>query len=463
MKFISSLRQRLDALAVPVPVAQRRYAVAFSGGLDSSVLLTAMSQALGTVAAAQSDSGANAALPLRALHVDHGLHPDSLHWAEHGRRFAAALRVPYHSERVDVDRSGGLGLEAAARHARYRALAALLQADEILVTAHHADDQLETLLMRMLRGTGVRGLRGISECERFAPGYLARPLLGFTRAELVAFADQAGIGQWVEDPANRDDRHDRSYVRQAVMPQLTARWPAAAVNAARLAQRMSQTEDLLAEVAACDAAAAGGMPMACEAIKALTPARRSNLLRYLIRAAGLPTPDARQLAKINEALYVERADARTQVDWPGAQARIWRGHLYLGAPLPASPPGYSGTLAPQRPWQGPEGCVRLLPAGANATHGLPDALVRDGLSIRFRCGGERFRPFGSAHHRPLKKWLQDAGVLPWMRDRIPLVFAGDRLVAVAGLAISAQDAVPAGAQRPWTVHFDDHPQLTATG
>ncbi len=461
MSFISSLRRRLDALPVPVPVARRRYAVAFSGGLDSSVLLTAMAQALRTVATPQPDSDTHAALSLRALHVDHGLHPDSPHWAEHGRRMAAALHVPYHSVRVHVDTLRGQGLEAAARHARYGALAGLLQTDEILLTAHHADDQFETLLMRMLRGTGVRGLRGISECDRFTPGFLARPLLDFTRDDLVAFAEQAGIIVWVEDPANRDDRHDRSYVRRAVMPQLMARWPAASANAARLARRMTETEELLAEMAACDAAAAGGMPMARADILALTPARRGNLLRHLIRTAGLPIPDARQLAKIDEALHVERADARTRVDWPGAQARIWRGRLYLGAPLPTSAPGYNGTLALQQPWQGPEGRVRLLPAGADETHGLPDSLVRGGLSLRFRRGGERFRPYGSAHHRPLKKWLQDSGVLPWMRDRIPLIYAEERLVAVAGLAISAQDAVPAGAQRTWTVHFDDHPPLTA--
>jgi tRNA(Ile)-lysidine synthase len=235
---------------------------------------------------APAQSGISA---VRAVHVDHGLHADSAQWARHCESFARSMDVSCSVVRVAVDMRSGRGLEAAAREARYQAMSAHMQQDEVLLTAHHADDQLETLLMRMLRGTGVRGMRGIGECERFGRGWLARPLLPWRRAELAEVA-RAWSLTWLEDPANQDLRHDRSFLRSNIMPALTARWPAAARNAGRLARWMGDTEELLLEVAERDAAAAEGMPARCDKIAALDPARRRNVLRHLVRLAHLPSP-----------------------------------------------------------------------------------------------------------------------------------------------------------------------------
>jgi tRNA(Ile)-lysidine synthase len=254
--------------------------VAFSGGLDSTVLLATLCRL-------------DLPVRLRAAHVDHGLDPRSGEWSAHCAGVAAALGVEFAGVRVAVDRASGEGVEAAARTARYRALGELLAPGEWLLTAHHADDQLETLLLRLLRGTGVRGLRGIVAFGPFGAGWLGRPLLDVTREELRG---EAALRQldWLEDPSNAEPRHDRNYLRMQVLPALRARWPAAAHQAQRLAEQASEAERLLEAVAGDDARAlAESWHVPRATLAALDPARQRNLLRYLLRAVGIGAPSAR--------------------------------------------------------------------------------------------------------------------------------------------------------------------------
>src|SRR5690606_38864871 len=190
-RFLERLRSALPGLA-----SGQRYVVAYSGGLDSTVLLAGAARLVDPAR-------------LRALHVDHALHLDSADWARQCERTAAGLGVPFESVRVRVDVAAGTGVEAAARAARYAALGDRLLPDETLLTAHHADDQLETVLLRLLRGTGVRGLRGILPTARLGSGRVARPLLELTRAELRAIAELWGLS-WLEDPSNRSVDFDRN-------------------------------------------------------------------------------------------------------------------------------------------------------------------------------------------------------------------------------------------------------------
>ena len=419
------------------------YAVAFSGGADSTLLLTAL---------VRLECGA----PLRALHVDHALHPDSARWATHCETTARALGVEYLGVRVTVDRDSPLGLEAAARTARYRALRALLSSGETLLTAHHADDQIETLLLRMLRGTGARGLRGIVEYAPFGPGYLGRPLLEFTRAQLNAQAQRWGAS-WIEDPANRDPARDRNYLRLHVLPALTARWPAAPRMAQRLARQMAEADEILDERAAEDARGLERLDRVPRSLLLeLAPSRRSNLLRYLLRQLGLPMPSARQLQELVASLRVQRRDARPRVAWPGGEGRVYRDALYLFAPLPpASGPLLRAPVTAAAAWAGPEGRVALVPTDGA---GLPERWLGAGLTLRFRAGGERLRPLGRTCGCSLKRWLHDAAVVPWMRGRLPLLFHGERLVAVADLALD-ESAAAAPDVRRFAVSWTDHPPV----
>lgn len=443
--LVAALRATLDAWTGDRPPP--RLTVAFSGGLDSTVLLAALCR-LGSP------------VSIRAAHVDHGIHAHSAQWNAHCARVAAELGVELAAIRVDVDRASGLGLEAAARDARYAALRELLTPGEWLLTAHHGDDQLETVLLRLLRGTGVRGLRGIIPFAPFGAGSLGRPLLNFTRAELHAQAAAWNL-KWIDDPSNLDPRHDRNYLRLTVLPALLERWPEAAERAERLAEQMSDAERLLDAVAADDArllAAPWHVPRAV--LAALEPARQRNLLRFVLREVHLSTPGSRKLEELRCALHAAHPKSHAIVSWHGGEGRVFRAALFLGAPLPqGSPPDYAARIEGTAGWSGPEGRVEWAPAEHGG--GLPESWLDDGLTLRFRSGGERFQPRGRQHRHSLKDLFQEEGIVPWMRDRVPLFYRGDSLVAIGDLSVSADaDGVPAHEPR-WCVRWTEHPPLRA--
>jgi tRNA(Ile)-lysidine synthase len=429
----------------PPPADGARLIVAFSGGVDSTVLLAALARL-------------KLHVPLCAAHVDHGLHPDSPLWSAHCEATARALGVELVTARVEVERRARSGLEAAARTARYAALGELLSEGDVLLTAHHADDQLETVLLRIVRGSGVRGLRAIQDRMPFGRGWLARPLLGCSRAEILAQARAWNL-RWLEDPANRSLEHDRNFLRAAVVPRIVERWPAAARSAQRLAEQMADAEEILTEVAARDAAAVADpsrVPRA--ALEPLDPARQRNLLRHLVRRAGFEPPSARKIDELRAALLGARRDAQPRIQWAGVDARVFRAHLYLMAALPtASRRGFAAPLDKRGRWIGPEGELAFAPLGTGP--GLPESWLDDGLTLRFRGGGELFKPLAQTHNRSLKHWLQEAAIVPWMRARIPLLYRHDDLVAVGDLWV-ADGTRTAGDEPRWGVVWSNHPPLT---
>lgn len=441
--FLDELHDKLAAL-VPDRAAAPRWAVAFSGGVDSTVLLTALAR-LGLQPR------------LAALHIDHAMQAASGDWAEYCRRVAAELGVEFRSKRVSVDTGAGLGFEAAAREARYAALGELLAPDEVLLTAHHADDQFETLLLRMLRGTGVTGLAAIAPLREMAGISVGRPLLGFSRARIVSQAERWGL-DWLEDPGNADPVHDRNFLRAQIVPRLTARWPAASRTAARLAANMREADGLLEELAMVDLGQdASSASIERERLRVLVPARQRNALRVAIRARGLPVPSASQLEELRRSLSVTRPDARTAVTWPGAEARVYRDRLYLLEPLaPPRPLSATERLAPDEPWEGVEGRLVLAPGEGP---GLPDAWVKAGLDVRFRRGGERLKPLNRGQSRPLKSLFQEAGIVPWMRDRVPLIYRGDMIAAVGDLWTNDTARAESAPGRWWRVAWTDHPPI----
>jgi tRNA(Ile)-lysidine synthase len=420
------------------------FGVAFSGGLDSTVLLTALTRLeLGT--------------PIRALHINHGLHPDSGSWTQHCGQIAAELGVGFDSRQVVIHDARGRSLEASAREVRYATLSEMMEPDELLLTAHHSDDQLETVLLRLLRGSGVKGLRAIAPFTRLGPGYLGRPMLAISKEDILGIGKDWGLN-WVEDPTNADPRFDRNYLRREVVSRLKPRWPSAAVTVGRAARQMADAQEILDSVAFEDSVrieTAGRISQAD--LRELSVARRANLLRYLILKLGLPVPNARQLEELLAATDITRPDAKTQVQWPGGEGRIFRGQLYLFRPMaPRSGPDYRGSLDHSNSWQGPEGRLELCRTDGP---GLPDSWAQHGLTVRFRVGGERFKPLEEGHSRKLKKWLQMAGVVPWMRARIPLLYRDSALVAVGDLWLSDQVRQVEAGGPAWRVDWSDHPPI----
>jgi tRNA(Ile)-lysidine synthase len=411
--------ERFAHVVERLPLAGHRVVVAFSGGLDSTLLLHALDRYTPPLA-------------LTAIHFDHGLHGDSADWAAHCAAVAAALDIEFESRRLELGDVRGESLEAVAREARYDAFRQIVGPGDVVVTAHHADDQLETVLLRILRGAGVRGLTAIHEVGALGQGRLARPLLGFTRAEIEAEATRMGLG-WLDDPSNADTRFDRNFLRARILPLLRERWPRAGLTATRTARLMAEAETVLGEVAEVDlAVAAEDERISIDRLAALSEPRLNNALRHFIRGRNLPVPNAVQLAELTKALGV-RDDAEVVVSWPGAEARIYRRQLYLLAPK-VTVPGEPGRVDVESAFAFPAGELKLVPSDG---YGIPDRWARSGLDVAFRYGGERFQPQGSRHHKSLKQWFQEAGIVPWMRGAVPLLYHDHELVAVGDICLAA--------------------------
>jgi tRNA(Ile)-lysidine synthase len=402
----------------PQPAAPPRPVLAaFSGGLDSTVLLH-------WLAAHPAMHGG-----LRAIHVDHGLHPDSAAWAAHCRAACATLGVALDVARADVARDGGHGPEAAARTARHGAFAAALRDGEVLALAHHADDQAETFLLRALRASGPDGLAAMRPWLAYRGGWAWRPLLDTPRESLRQYA-QAHALRWIDDPSNGDRSFDRNYLRHEVMPRLRARWPHAAAAFAASARLSREASGLLdAEDARLLASLQrGGGTLGVPELLALPAARRARVLRRWVAALGLPPLPANGIARIEHELLPARHDAEPAFAWPGACLRRWRALLHAGPQRAAVPRDWEAAWDGRMPLALPGGGALRL-EGADAF----DAPVR----VRARQGGERIALPGRDHHHALKHVLQDLGVPPWERERLPLLegaqgdvlAAGDRAVA----------------------------------
>jgi tRNA(Ile)-lysidine synthase len=388
-----------------------------------------------------------------AVHCDHGLQDVSADWAVHCRRVCDGLGVPLVSERVTVRGAAGEGREAAARRARYALFEQVLGAGEYLLTAHHKDDQAETLLLRLLRGSGVDGLAAMTQCRAFGAGRLLRPLLGFSREQLAAYALEQRL-DWVEDPTNAEIHADRNFIRLQVLPLLAQRWPGVAASLAHAAQQQGEAARVLEELAAGDlsAACAGGRPRV-EILRALPRARVHNLLRYWIRMHGLSVPGRARLVAGVDALLSAAGDRAPALEWVDGAVRRYRECLYLTPPLPSP-------SADEWQWDG-KGPLEISELGTlsaeAAAPGEGVAVPPEGFRVRLRRGGERCRPKGCGRERTLKNLLQEQGVPPWERERLPLVYAGERLAAVSDLWICEGFAPPrgkAGIVMRWTPRRD---------
>ncbi len=394
--------------------------VAFSGGLDSHVLLHALCRLREEMS-----------LRISAVHVDHGLQPDSAEWARYAGEICQRLNVPCASERIHVDQIGKYGLEAAARRARYACLARHVGPSDVLLTAHHADDQAETLLLQLLRGSGVHGLAAIQEATRFSAGRMARPLLGFARAQLAAYAEQENL-QWIDDPSNRDQRFSRNFLRHRVFPLLEQRWPGAARQIARTAGLAAEAAGLLDDLAEADKRACrieGSSALSVTALRQLPLPRQRNLVRYWLRAQGFQAPSALHIEHVLAQVEREPRTRQAVVRWPEAEVCRYRDALVALRPCQETDSALSISWNLAVPLRIPG--VGLLRAEATQGNGLSqDRIGNKPLMVGLRQGGEVCRLPGRAHRHKLKKLLQEAGVPPWQRSRLPLVYVDGELAAI---------------------------------
>lgn len=417
--------------------------VAFSGGLDSSVLLHLLVQL----------RRQRPELQVRAVHVHHGLSRFADQWVAHCRQQCLEWQVPLQVQHVQVDSQHG-GIEAAARNARYAALAEALAGGETLLTAQHLDDQCETFLLALKRGSGPAGLSAMAAQSQLSGKPLLRPLLDFSRVQLEAYARQHSL-RWIEDDSNQDARFDRNFLRLQVLPLLQQRWPHFAAASARSASLCAEQEQLLDELLAEElhALLANDGSLAIAGLVACSPVRRFALLRRWIARFGVTMPAREQLQRLWEEVAMARPDAAPQLQLGQYQIRRYRQHLYL---LPQMADLHALCL----PWR-----PRLpLPDGLGTlVGGEGDILLRaprpgEQVSVRFSAEGKH-RIIGRTHSRPIKKLWQELGVPPWLRERTPLIYYDARLIAALGVFVTEAGSVPPDEQ-PWRLRWDKEEENT---
>jgi tRNA(Ile)-lysidine synthase len=416
-----------------VPAEATGLVVALSGGKDSSALLSA---------AAELQRNFRG-LGVRAIHINHGLQPAAAKFSTTCRTLCERLSVPLCIIEVEVDGSAR-SIEAAARSARYAALAAHLRPGECLLTAHHREDQAETLLLQALRGAGVKGMAAMPACRVLGAGWHVRPMLEIAQHELLRFS---GLPQQSHshDPMNEDLRFDRVYLRKAVWPLIEERWPGAGIALSRTASHMAEAQQLLDMMAADDVAKLrDGEALSLAGLRSLSASRRINAVRWWLRQAGVEVPSTARLEEALRQMFDAQSDQNPAIVWGNKALRRYRQRMFVtDAELPrfgdeqewCAAPGASLELAPRL------GSLSWIAA----VGGLAPARLPAAVTVRRRGGGESLRPARSAKTQTVQHLCQTWGVLPWMRDALPLVFAGDALIAVGDLWMDADWCAAAGA------------------
>jgi tRNA(Ile)-lysidine synthase len=410
------------------------YWVGYSGGLDSTVLL----HWLATHCAPQS---------ITAVHINHQLHPAADEWETHARQICRQLGVRWHGQTVQVRKERGQSLEEAARVARYAVFADVIPSDGHLFLAHHRQDQVETLLLQLLRGSGVSGLAAMPAVRSWRQRYIHRILLDTARTDMLRYANEHGL-TWIEDDANHDQTFARNRVRHQLLPLLQRNWPGSDQTIARSAVLCGEARELLAELALMDYAPcrqSDERQLLLAPLRSLSAARQRNVLRYWITTAGYRTPNHDKLISLQETVLTAREDANPVIRWGDVELRRYRDSLWL---LPASP-----TLDTTQQWSWditrtlslPHGLGRLSAQVCEAASADSIALPagETSVTVGLRQGGERCYLPGRTGRRSLKKLLQSWGVPPWLRDRIPLIFYQNQLICMPGLLYGEAPSITA--------------------
>lgn len=420
--------EKLEFLLKQYPTSASFW-IAYSGGLDSQVLLHALSCILPKKR-------------LRALHVNHGWHVNSTKWAAICRQTCEKLGISCDIISIDARPKSGESPEAYARVARYTAMTQEIPVGDFLLTAHHRNDQAETLLLQLLRGSGLKGLASMPFCQEFSKVCLLRPLLDFTRTELNEYAQKHQL-TWIEDESNIDLRFNRNYLRHQVLPLIHERWPQADKTIARVAANLAEADTLLDEIARQDLSLLKGSTpniLMISNLQKLNTKRRNNVLRYWLKQLGYSLPSQKQLLQI-DILLKSRIDASPQVNWGDIQLRRYRDYIYA-LNLVGNEKNFGAELIS---WKLDQAIVlptldQLITKQVIGA-GLNDSLLKERqVNVTFRQGGERFYSSNRQGSHPLKKLFQEWAIPPWQRNKVPLIYYQKKLIAVAGYDIDPRFA-----------------------
>ena len=428
------LTERVAALIAPLVPAQSSILIGLSGGVDSVVLLHLLHQL-----------APRFSWQISALHVHHGISPKADAWADFCTGLCAIAHIPLHIEHVDITPLRAHGIEAAARKLRHAAFAG--QACDFVALAHHADDQAETLLLQLLRGAGVRGASAMPVlsqskrlllAEKTGSPTVMRPLLHCSRREILDYAAAHGL-QWIEDESNADDSYPRNFLRHRLLPLLEQKFPAYRDTLIRSALHFAEASELLDDLARLDSAdSIHADTLAVAALHALSQPRAKNVLRYFLHTCGAPMPQAVQLDDMLRQLCDARQDAAVCIVFGDWEVHRYQGRVYVIRALGEFDRNLVLIWHGESELDWPALNTRLR---FNHTQGAGISLAklqRAPVTLRLRRGGESLRPHPNAAMRTLKNLLQEHRVPPWQRDRLPLLYCGEELACVPGVAIAAE-------------------------
>lgn len=419
---------------------ERTYTVGYSGGVDSQVLLALCVRLRN-----------NLPFKFNAIHINHALHPCAVAWQEHCRKICCAWDIALSCYVIDARPPRGESLENYARTLRYNKFAELLAEHEMLLTAHHQNDQAETLLLQLMRGAGVKGLSAMPAVRGLGLGYHGRPLLNISRALIQQYAVAEGLA-WIEDDSNDNLQHRRNYLRHKIMPALSLLWPRASAMIARSAQHCAQAQECLEAIARENLAliVLDRHKLSVQQLLTFSPAIQKLLIRSWLGQQQIRLPSEAKLQQILTTVLSAGADKQPRVVWGDVQFWRYQNAIYL---LPAVFPKITTALYVwdcQQPL-----CIAdygVLTAIASAQQGLDVAWVNM-ITVRFRQAGEVYS-LPSGEHHSLKKLFQALKVLPWLRGLIPLIYVADELAAVPGyLVVEKFKAKPGAASYHFNFSF----------
>lgn len=415
-----SLLNELRAL-LPQFAANKTCWIAYSGGLDSHVLLSLCHQLRTEIN-----------FDFRAIHINHHISPHADSWGLHCQKICDQYQIELFQSDVQLNLKPGDSLEETARDKRYAIFTEYMQQDDILLTAHHQDDQAETVLLQLLRGAGPKGLSAMPRLKKFGRGYLARPLLGFSRNELEIYARENNL-TWIEDESNQDVTLSRNFIRHEIMPRLITAWPSASASIARSAAHCAENQDLLEEYLQDDYRAATGSDentLSVAKLLQMKPEKQKLILRRFIYQNNFSLPNSRKIESILQDVLHSAWDKSPCVKWDDAMLRRHKDDIHL---LSAEVEPDLATVE----WE--------IEKPLELTHGVLKTRLISGAGLRadikqvavgFRQGGEMVEVKGRGR-QSLKNLFQEWGVLPWERSSLPLVFVGQQLIAIAGYFLHA--------------------------
>lgn len=403
-----------------------RLFIAYSGGIDSHVLLH--------LCAAVD----NLKPKITAVYVNHGLQAEAVSWGLHCQQVCKNLNVNFLSLSVDAQATMGESPEEAARNARYAALKSLLAKNDVLLVAQHAEDQLETVLLQLFRGSGLKGLAGMPEIMAFGQGKLVRPLLNIASAEIIDYAKSHGL-KWIEDPSNQQIHYDRNYLRNDILPKLKQRWPGLAKTVSRSARHCGNAQEILDTLAVnglTEVISTQDCSLSIKKLQCYSAAQQTLIIRQWFQQQGLKMPSEAVVKRILTQVVEAREDAGPVLATQGITIRRYRDLLFCLKPVDIKTgqtliwPAQARTFGVAK---------ELVYQIVDSSSGIPLSCWQETeVIVKFRSGSEVLQlPYRSGHHA-LKKLFQEAAIPPWERGLIPLVYLGGKLAAVGEHWISAE-------------------------